>query len=512
MATDTQDRPAPDWPVFLAALALLAGACLPLFVYPAGSQGLIAELYDGMTRSLGLCYLWGALAVLVFCLWIAVSRHGAIKLGEPDTEPQFSTFSWTSMLFCAGVATGILYWGTIEWTHYYDRPPFGAVPRSQEAVRWASVFGIFHWGPTGWAFYCLPALAIGHAYYCQKIPRLRVSTACHAVLGRATDGPLGKLFDLCFIIGLLGAAGTSLGFGTPMIAAGFSHIFGIDPSYRLTVLIALLCTALFGTSVYLGLEKGIRRLSAINMVLTLLFLGFVATVGPTLFLLKTGLSGIGTIAAHFVKMHALAGPWDATHYAFAREWTVFYWAWWIAVGPFMGLFIVQISRGRTFRQIIIGTLTLGSLGCGLFYCVLGNYALYLQQQGLQDVVAIQKTQGASAAIISVIATLPLAPVVVPFFCVISLVFLATTYDSASYALASSASVALADNQPPARWHRLFWAFMLALLPTGLLAGDAGSGRLVSLQTASLIASVPLAVIFVVMGVSLTLAIRSAEQK
>jgi len=507
-----KSEPKTDWPVFSSAIGLLLIVCTLLFLFPAASQQFIKQSYAWITNWFGILYLWAGIGVLAFCIWIACSRHGAIKLGDADTKPQFSLYSWASMLFCAGVATGILYWGTIEWTFYFDSPPFGVEPRSEEAIRWASVFGIFHWGPTGWAFYCLPALAIGHAYYVRKIPRIRVSTACHAVLGERTDGLLGRIFDICFMMGLLGAAGTSLGFGTPMIAAGISHIFGVETSYLLTVVIALLCAAIFGTSVYLGLEKGIRRLSDINMAMTLVLLGFVLLVGPTFSLLKFGLSGLGTIASNFIKMHALTGPMDETHYAFARDWTIFYWAWWIAVGPFMGLFIAQISRGRTFRQIIVGTLTLGSLGCAIFYMVLGNYALHLQETGVLDVVAIQQESKPPAAIIGVVATLPMAKVVVPFFCVISLIFLATTYDSASYALASSASVKIAENQPPARWHRLFWAFMLALLPTALMFGDAEGGRLRSLQTASLIVSVPLYVIFVVMGVSLMKAIWQDERR
>ena len=507
------DAPRPDWPIFSAALGVLVVACVPQFLFPEASQEFITATYDNITRELGLAYLWSAVGVLGFCIWIAASRHGTIKLGGSNTTPQFSIFSWASMLFCAGVATGILYWGTIEWTYYYSGPPFGIEAKSPAAIRWASVFGVFHWGPTGWAYYCLPALAIGHAYYCREIPRTRVSTACHTVLGTQTDGPIGKIFDVCFMIGLLGAAGTSLGFGTPMIAAGCSHVFGIEESYQLTILIAVLCTLIFGTSVYLGLEKGIRRLSDFNMALTLFFLAFVVFSGPTWFLIQKSVAGFGRLGLNFVKMHALAGPFDEAHYDFAREWTIFYWAWWIAVGPFMGIFIAQISRGRTFRQIIVGTLTLGSLGCAIFYMVLGNYAMHLQLNGVHDVVAIKDNpqQGAPAAIVSVIATLPMPQIVVPLFCLISLVFLATTYDSASFALASSASETVSNDRPPARWHRLFWAFMLALLPTALLLGDSGSGRLRSLQTASLLVSLPLLLVFLVMGISLVRAIYEDER-
>jgi BCCT family betaine/carnitine transporter len=164
-------EPQPDWPVFLAALSLLVLVCIPLFLLPQQSETVIQWLYSGITLYLGIFYLWGGVAVLAFCIWIAASRHGRIKLGDPQSKPQFTIYSWASMLFCAGVATGVLYWGTIEWTYYYDTPPFGVEPRSAEAVRWASIFGVFHWGPTGWAFYCLPALAIGHAYHARGIPR-----------------------------------------------------------------------------------------------------------------------------------------------------------------------------------------------------------------------------------------------------------------------------------------------------------------------------------------------------
>ncbi|MGI9429491.1 MAG: BCCT family transporter, partial [Bythopirellula sp.] len=230
--TDLNEEPRVEWSLFAGALIVLLVVCAPLFGFPEASAQRIKALYQAITTNFGFLYLWCGIAVLAFCVWIVSSRHGRVKLGAANETPQFSTYSWVSMLFCAGVATGILYWGSIEWTYYYVSPPYGAEPRSVEAIEWASTYGIFHWGPTGWAFYCIPALAIGHAYYCRGIPRMRVSTACHAVLKHQTDGPIGKVFDLCFMIGLLGAAGTSLGFGTPMIAAGISEIFGVEPSYK----------------------------------------------------------------------------------------------------------------------------------------------------------------------------------------------------------------------------------------------------------------------------------------
>jgi len=200
-----------------------------------------------------------------------------------------------------------------------------------------------------------------------------------------------------------------------------------------------------------------------------------------------------------------------------EDWTVFYWAWWIAVGPFMGIFIAEISRGRTIRQVVAGSITFGPLGCAIYYVILGNYALHLELDQVTPILDIRASQGEPTAIIQVFASLPFSGVVIPFFCAIGLIFLATTYSSASYALASSASVALPNNQSPARWHRLFWAFALALLPIALLAtsgsGNFAEGRekLTALRSASLLVSLPLMAIFVIMAVSLVKSLREDEK-
>jgi len=520
------EQPKVDRPVFASALILLLAACLPLLIIPARSADFISRVYGSVTDQLGFLYLWSGIAVLAFCVWIASSRFGRVKLGDPDEPPQYSNYSWAAMLFCAGVATGILYLGTIEWTNYYVNPPYGLKPRSVEAIEWASTYGIFHWGPTGWAYYCLPTLAIGYAYYVRKIPRTRVSTACQAVIGDHADGLLGKIFDLIFMVGLMGAAGTSLGLGTPMLASGFKHVFEsinscqnvvtipIPGQFGLSVFIVVLCTGIFGTGVYLGLDRGIKRLSDINMAMTFLLLLFVLFAGPTVFIMKMGTNSLGVLFQNFIRMHTWTDPLGESR--IVEDWTVFYWAWWIAVGPFMGIFVAEISRGRTIRQVIVGTLTFGVLGCFVYYVILGNYALHLELNNIVPLIDIKNTQSEPDAIIAVFASLPISYIVIPFFCAIGLIFLATTYSSASYALASSASVALPNNRAPARWHRLFWAFALALLPVALLltSGDFAQGedKLKALRMASLLVSLPLMIIFVIMAVSLVKSLREDEKK
>ena len=231
-------------------------------------------------------------------------------------------------------------------------------------------------------------------------------------------------------------------------------------------------------------------------MLTKALLLFVLLAGPTLFILKMATNSAGLCSHRFVRMATWTEPLGDTR--FVEDWTVFYWAWYIAAAPFFGIFFARISEGRTLRQLVLGMLGWGSLGCAVYYAILGNYALHLELEGIVPVTAVLAEQGPPAAIAAVFASLPLGGVVLALFCVASLVFLATTYDSAAYSLASGASTALGHDQEPARWHRLFWAFALALLPLALMR----IGGLDPMRTASLVSSLPLAALYVVMAVSL----------
>ncbi len=409
------------------------------------------------------------------------------------------------MMFCAGVATGILYWGSIEWVYYLKSPPFGVEPDSTEALEWATSYGMFHWGPNGWAFYALPAIAIGYAYHVDGNPRMRLSTGCASILGRHATGVPGRAIDILFMVGLLGSTGTSLGLGTPMVAAGIAALFGLeDSSFLLKLSVLAVCALLFSVSVYFGIERGIKRLSNLNVILAFGLLAFVLVAGPTVFLLKTTTNSLGLIGQSFLRMSTWTDPF--TDSQFVEDWTVFYWAWWVAVGPFMGIFIAGISRGRTIRQTIFGTLVWGSLGCVLFYGILGNYALHLELSGTLAVADLVARQEAPAAIIGVIQSLPFSSVAVLFFCVISLIFMATTFDSTAYSLAACASRELPGGAEPSRWHRLFWAIALAVLPaTLLLLGEVkGEGKtgLEALKTAALLVSLPLLAVNLLLAMSI----------
>ncbi|MHC5160218.1 MAG: BCCT family transporter, partial [Planctomycetota bacterium] len=298
----------------------------------------------------------------------------------------------------------------------------------------------------------------------------------------------------------------SIGLGTPMISAGICSLFGLESSFGLNLIVVLIVTIIFATTVYAGIEKGIKRLADMNMALAIFLLIFVLFAGPTVFILKMGTNSIGLMFQNFIRMSTWTDP--LTESRFVEDWTVFYWAWWIAVGPFMGIFLAQISRGRTIRQVVLGSLFFGSFGCAVYYIILGNYALHLEINQIVPIMDTLAQKGAPSAIIAVIASLPLGKVMLLLFCVVSIVFMATTYNSSSYAMASCASSKIRPDQDPARWHRLFWAFALVLLPLTLMfVGDLDSEGFKSkafdsLKTASLVVSLPLLGVYIMMAISL----------
>ncbi|EGU36261.1 BCCT family transporter [Vibrio scophthalmi] len=489
-----------DKPTFFGAITLLLMIVIPLILFPEQGADWIAIAKTFMTDKLGFLYLALGLGAFFFMVYVIFSDMGQIKLGDADEKPEFSTMSWAAMLFCGGIGASILYWGCIEWAYYYQSPPFQLEPGSEEAVRWAATYGIFHWGPIAWAIYMIPALPIAYFFYVRKQPVLKVSSALMPVLGEErSKGPMGKIVDVLFIFGLLGGAATSLGLAAPLIGEGLHYLFGVPKNTLSQVLVLLVCTAIFAYSSYAGLEKGIKFLSNVNFWGAMGLLAFVLVAGPTIFMLETGLDSLGRMLSNFFVMATWAEPFggygsfEDTH--FPQDWTIFYWAWWLVFAPSMGLFVARISRGRTIKEMVSGAIFFGSLGCFLFFMILGNYGLSLQLSGELDIVGILNTEGATKAIFSMLEMLPMGTLVIAVFTLLCIIFTATTFDSISYILASVVQNNVTEE--PMRWNRMFWAFTLSFLPTVLMF----MGGLSTLQTAAIVGGLPLLGISVMLMVS-----------
>jgi betaine/carnitine transporter, BCCT family len=491
-----------DWLSFGTCVALILALCIPLVAFPGRGSAALEALYRFLMDELGVVYLLASLACIGLLTWLAFGRYGNVKLSSHGEGPEFSTVSWVAMLFCGGIGAGLMYWCGIEWTYYYTAPPFGAAPRSTEAAEWASTYGMYHWGITAWAIYCLPALAIAYPYYTRRIPWLRFSNGCHRYLQGRELGPTSRFVDFWLMVAIIAGAGSSLAFCTPMIAACIARVFGVPYEFWMNLLVIGLSVAIFATSVWLGLKRGMKNLSDLTLLLSFVFLAYVLIVGPTNFLVRASVNSVGVMLQNYIRMNFWTDPYLRS--GFLENWTIFYWAWWMSYTPFIGLFVTRISRGRTIREVITGMLVFGSLGCALFYMVVGNFAMHLELTGQLAVTEIVQNQGGPVAVVAVLDHLPWAWGAIAIFALVSLAFSATTYDAAAQALAASLTLRLREGEDPARWLRVFWALAIGIVPATLMY----VGGLKVVQTVILVASLPILAICVVMTTALLQDLRA----
>ncbi|MDE2792214.1 MAG: BCCT family transporter [Paracoccaceae bacterium] len=315
--------------------------------------------------------------------------------------------------------------------------------------------------------------------------------------------------------------GTGIGLGTLMLSAGLAELFGLERAFWLDVVVIMIWGAIFGFSVYSGLEKGIKVLSDINLWLIAFILAFTFLFGPTIFILDTFTNSIGLLIQNFVEMSFYVDPitkadnfitaaGEGKSYVdsggtFPEWWTIFYWAWWIAYAPFMGLFVAWISRGRTIRELIAAEIVGGSLGCWIFFAILGNTSMFFQLEGTLDLSQMVSDGLAPEAIVATVVAvgdrvLPLGVPLLAVFVVLAFIFGATTMDSSAYTLSSVATEEQGEVVEPARWHRFFWAIMLAVVSLSLMFAG-GKDSLKALQSASVVVALPLMVVLVLMTLS-----------
>ena len=493
-----------DKQIFWVALIVIGALVLPLVIWPEQGQEKLGALLSIVTGNLGWAFLWFTIGTFFILAYLAMGRWGNIRFGGPDARPEFSLPSWIAMLFCAGIGASVMYWGTIEWAYYYKGPPFGIEPKTPEAAEWAAMYGMFHWGFTAWAVYAIPTLPLAYLLWNRKRSVLRLSAACAPVIGeKASRGWPGKFIDVLFMFGLIGGIGTSMGLGTPMLSAGIAELFGVERNFTLDVIVVVIWAMIFGASVYSGLEKGIKRLSDLNLILIVIILGFTFLFGPTVFMLSTFTNSVGLLASNFVQMSFWTDP--VAKGGFPEGWTIFYWAWWIAYAPFMGLFVARISYGRTIRQLIVAEVVGGSFGCWIFFAILGNTSMYFDINNIVPISQILTDKGGAEAVVATVVGIGeqsgiaiLGPVLLIVFVILAFIFGATTLDSSAFTLATVATEEQEDaTTEPARWHRLFWAIVLAGVSLALMY----LGGLKPLQTASIVVALPLMIVLVIMTIS-----------
>ena len=450
---------------FLSTLIVVTGLASIIFFDQNNAKSLIESIVLDIKEIFGPFYLLLTLICFFFLLYIAMSKVGNYRLGGEEEKPEFSYFSWIGMLFCSGIGGGLVYWSGVEWGYYVKTPQFGISTLSPEAYSLSTAYGLFHWGISAWAIYGLPALALSVAFYKYKLNTLRLSSGLRGLGIKDVENTLlGRSIDLIFIIATMGAAGGTIGSYLPMLGLGFSDLLNVGDSFSLNIVVLFLCISLFGFSVYSGLNKGIRLLSNINLLIALLFLTYILLAGPTFEILSYSIAGIWYSLKYFFNMSTL-GILESSQ--FAQEWTIWYWAWWVAFGPIVGLFIARISKGRTIRELILGMFIFGTLGTWLFYLILGNYSLAMDVRGVLDISNITAASHPNV-VISVIKSLPLGKIILMVFCIMTLIFITTSYDSMSYVVAYHIQRNSSESKDPERSLRVFWAIVLGILPAALI--------------------------------------------
>ncbi len=473
--------------IVLAAVVAL-GAWLILT--PESAVETIRGVQSTTGQALSPFYLWLGFASVIYILYFSFSKYGHIRFG--NGKPEFKNFTWLVMMFCAGMGSSMMYWAIVEPLSYLTGPPLGIEPMSSEAFTMANTYGMFHWTITAWALFAVGAIPMAYRFYILKKPGLSLALACEGVLGNLVYGPLGKFIEIVVVFGILGGHGTTLVLGIPMIQNNVANLFGVPDELATGMILIAIVTALFMASSWLGLDKGMSKLSNMNAYAAIALAVYFLAVGPTLFQLNLFTENIGYMASNFIEMSLWTDAIDQG--GFPSAWTSFYWAWWLALGPWMWIFTTRISRGRTLKEVMIGMVAAGSAGCMLYFGSLGGYALDMQLTGAMDLVGTMADKGAPAVISEVVLTLPLGEIILAIWAVIAIIFLATTLDSSSYTLAATTTIGLKEGENPARLYKLFWAILLAATPCTLLFAGADLGAFQAMATMT---AMPIAVFTII---------------
>lgn len=473
-------------PVFIASALLIVGFIIfgSLFGELAGE--VFNQLQSFITHRFRWLFIILMNVAVVFSLYIALSRYGDIRLGHQTEHPEYSLLSWFGMLFSAGIGIGLLYWGTAEPLYHFMSPPMGQA-ETVEAAKQAMSISFLHWGIHAWALYCVVALSLAYFHYRRGLP-LSIRSVLYPLIGQKIYGKWGHVVDTLAVFGTMFGVVTSLGLGAMQINAGFSNVFGIPNNVPVQLCLIAIITAMATLSVMMGLDKGIKRLSDINIVLTVLLLGFMLLFGPTQFIIDSFIENIGNYVSQLIPLGFWSEAYSNTDWQ--ANWTIFYWAWWVSWSPFVGIFVARISRGRTIREFIFGVLFIPMLLLFFWFTTFGGSAVHMELMGNYGLIEAVKADYGSA-IFKLIEYYPLTKPVTLVIVVMIMLWFVTSSDSAS--LVIDMLTAGGDTNPP-KIQRLFWALSQGVIAAVLLL----AGGLSALQAVAIIAGFPFAIVVFVM--------------
>ncbi len=476
--------------VFIVSLAAAAAIVAVGIINPELLEKSSGKLHKSIIDNFGWGYLISAFIFLLFSLFIAFSRFGKLKLGNDYEKPQYSYFGWFSMLFAAGMGIGIIFWGVAEPMSHYLNPPDYIAKESGTAANFAMQYSFFHWGLQPWAIYITMSLAIAYFSFRRGMPTL-ISSCFYPLIGDKIYGTIGKLIDILAVFATLFGIVTSLGLGAMQISSGLGSVFGFADSFGVTVIIIAAATVLFLISSMTGLDKGIQILSKANILLAILLLLFMLVAGPTSFILNVFTNTLADYMSNLLNMSLSTNPFRS--YEWTQSWTIFYWAWWISWSPFVGLFVASISRGRTIREFVVGSLVVPTLLTFVWFSVFGGAAFNLELGGAD--IAGKVAENVSVGLFELYNHFSFSTGLTLVTVALLAVFFVTSADSATFVLAMMTSN---GKRSPSAAKKIVWGITVSSTAVILLS----SGGLDALRKMSIAAALPFTAIMLFMCYSL----------
>lgn len=473
-------------------LLVLIGAIVPnTFANVAGA------IFDFTTYAFGWFYLLSVLFFVLFCIVLAFTKYGKVRLGSDDSRPEYSFFTWIGMLFSAGFGVGLVFWGVAEpMSHFFTPPRVTVEPLTDVAARTAMQYSFFHWGVSQWSVFTIVGLAIGYFQFRKKEDGL-ISTTLNPIIGSSNRQYIRKPIDILAVIATVMGVATSLGLGILQINGGLNIVFGIPNNGTVQLIIVFVLLLLYLSSTTTGLNRGIKYLSNLNLTLAIVLTLFVFIFGPTVFILNTFTLGLGDYISNFLNTSLRLTPYQGG--TWVRDWTIFYWAWAIAWSPFVGAFIARVSRGRTIREFVFGVLVIPPLIALFWIAVFGGTALHFDLFKGTD-IATAVNNDITSALFTTYAQLPFTFVLSLVSILLILTFLITSADSATFILGTMTSN---GSLHPPLFLRVIWGTLMASIAAVLLFASGLEG----LQTASLVSALPFTVILIAICYSLFRALK-----
>lgn len=477
-----------DWATTIVPFVIVLCLMLVFMVFPEQSKIIVDNWRAFFGDTIGLYYsLIGIGCVLISLYWAFSKKYGGTILGDKN-EPRYSNFSWGTMIFTSTMAADILFYSLCEWALYGGEQHVSSLGSLQI---WAPTFPLFHWGPIAWASYVVLAVCFAYMIHVRKRERQRFSEAMRPLFGDKVDGILGQVIDITAVFAIVCATATTFSLATPLLTKALSVVFGIPSTTTMTIVILLLICSVYTITVIFGV-KGISKLASICSYLffALLFY-FLFLGGETRYIIETGFSSLGNLAQNFIGLATYIDP--LRNDTFAQDWTIYYWAYWLVWSIATPFFIALISKGRTIKNVVLGTFGYGLAGTFMSFIIIGNYGLSLQLKHNVDIIGEIQHGDMYNAIMMIFETLPL-PILALILLVITMIaFYSTTLDGITYVASAYSYKNLKPDEEPNKFIRVLWSVLFIIFPIALLFAE---NTLYSLQSVTIIAAFPVGILLI----------------